>query len=397
MLIYKMKFIEKLQNKFYLYLFKELTYILCLALGILTFILIMSKMGRIADLVINKGVDMKDIILLVIYSSPPFLTFTLPMAFLLSTIVVLGRLSAENEILALKASGIDLKCLFYPIVAVGMIITIVGLINTNILLPKSGELFRATLLNIVKKGISVDDKEGVFNDTISGVVIYIDKVDTNNKSLSGIVISDDRDKNVKQTISADKGFINLDPASLDLHFVLEKGSLHRWEKANDVYRNLSFKNYSFSINLTNILPSNMPLRKRPYEMDIKELRHSLLNASPSDRYDLLLEIYKKFSIPVSSLAFIFLTIPLGIRRKIEGKFSGIIYSLILFVFYYILMAFTENIGKAINLPAILTACIPNVIIISIGLNLLKQLNSEEYTGISQKLKYLWGYYLEKAK
>ncbi|MCX5812880.1 MAG: LptF/LptG family permease [Proteobacteria bacterium] len=397
MLIYKMKFIGNLQNKFYLYLFKELAYILCLALGILTFILIMSKMGRIADLVINRGVDLKDIIFLIIYSSPPFLAFTLPMAFLLSTIVVLGRLSTENEILALKASGIDLKCLFYPIVAIGMIITIAGLINTNILLPKSGELFRAALLNVVKKGISVDDKEGVFNDTISGVVIYIDKVDTKNKSLSGIVVSDDRDKDVKQMISADKGFINYDPASLDLFFVLEEGSLHRWEKINDVYRNLSFKNYSFSINLTNMLPGNVSLRKRPYEMDIKELRQSLSSASPSDRYDLLLEIYKKFSIPLSSLAFIFLTIPLGVRRRIEGKFSGIIYSLLLFIFYYILMAFTENVGKAMQLPAILTSCIPNIIIISIGFNLLKHLNSEEYTGISQKLKYLWGYYLEKAK
>ncbi len=392
-----MKFIEKLQNRFYLYIFKELAYILCLALGILTFILIMSKMGRIADLVINKGVDLKDIILLIVYSSPPFLTFTLPMAFLLSTIVVLGRLSAENEVLVLKASGINLKCLFYPIASIGIIITFVGLINTNIFLPKSGELFRATLLNVIKKGISVDDKEGVFNDTISGVIIYINKVDANNKSLSGILVSDDRDKDVKQMISADKGLINYDPATLDLYFLLEKGSLHRWEKINDVYRNLSFKNYSFSINLTNMLPGNVSLRKRPYEMDIKELRQSLPSASPSDRYDLLLEIYKKFSIPLSSLAFIFLTIPLGVRRGIGGKFSGIVYSLVLFIFYYILMAFTENIGKAINLPAILTSCIPNIIIISAGFSLLKQLNSEEYTGISQKLKYFWGYYLEKVK
>jgi lipopolysaccharide export system permease protein len=357
----------------------------------------MSKMGRIADLVINKGIDLKDIILLIVYSSPPFLTFTLPMAFLLSTIVVLGRLSAENEILVLKASGINLKCLFYPIASVSIIITFVGLINTNIFLPKSGELFRATLLNVIKKGISVDDKEGVFNDTISGVIIYINKVDANNKSLSGILVSDDRDKDVKQMISADKGLINYDPATLDLYFLLEKGSLHRWEKINDVYRNLSFKNYSFSINLTNMLPGNVSLRKRPYEMDIKELRQSLPGASPSDRYDLLLEIYKKFSIPLSSLAFIFLTIPLGVRRGIGGKFSGIVYSLVLFIFYYILMAFTENIGKAISLPAILTSCIPNIIIISAGFSLLKQLNSEEYTGISQKLKYFWGYYLEKVK
>jgi lipopolysaccharide export system permease protein len=319
------------------------------------------------------------------------------MAFLLSTIVVLGRLSSENEILVLKASGVNLKCLFYPIAAVGVIIAVVGLLNTNILLPKSGELFRTTLLNIVKKGISVDDKEGVFNDTIPGVVIYIDKVDTKSKSLSGIIVSDDRDKNVKQMISASRGFVNLDPVSLDLYFALQNGNLHRWEKTNDVYRNLSFKNYAFSLNLTNMLPSNVSLRKRPYEMDLRELTQALSTANPSDRYDFLLEIYKKFSIPLSSLAFMFLTIPLGIRRKVEGKFSGVIYSLVLFIFYYILLAFTENIGKAMHLPPLVTSCIPNAIIIAIGFGFLTHLNSEEHSDISQKLKYLWGHYVEKAK
>ncbi len=392
-----MNFFKKPFQKFYLYLFKELAYIFCLSLGILTFIMILSRIGRLADLIINKGVDLKDVVSLIVYSSPPFLTFTLPMAFLLSTIVVLGRLSTENEILALKASGVNLRCLFYPIGAVGVIIAFVGLLNTNVLLPKSGELFRSTLLNIVKKGISVEDKEGVFNDTIPGVVIYIDKVDTKTKSLSGILVSDDRDKNVRQMISASRGLVNLDPVSLDLYFALQNGNLQRWEKDNDVYRNLSFKNYAFTLNLANMLPSNVSIRKRPYEMDLAELGRALSTANASDRYDLLLEIYKRFSIPLSSLAFMFLTIPLGVRRKAEGKFSGVIYSLALFIFYYILLAFTENMGKAMHLPPSVTSCIPNVVIVVIGFSFLRHLNSEKQTDTQQRLKYLWGRYFEKAK
>ncbi len=398
MLSYKMEFVKKLHRKFYLYLLKELIQIFLLSLGILTFVFVLSRIGKIADLVINKGVEIKDILLLLVYSSPPYLTFTLPMAFLLSSIVVLGRLSTENEILALKASGVNLKCLFIPIVAIGVIITLIGLLNTNMLLPKSSELFRATLINIVKKGITVEDKEGVFNDSIPGIVIYIDKVDTKNKFLSGIIISDDRDKELKQTISASKGIINLDSVKLDLYFVLEDGNLHRWEKAQDVYRNLSFKNYTFSMNLANMLPQNSNLRKRPYEMDTKELNKALVHANnPDDRYDILLEIYKRISLPLSSLAFIFLTIPLGIKRNIEGKFSGILYSLLLFIFYYILMAITENLGKTIHLPVIITSFTPNVIISIIGLYLLRNLNTEGQSKVSQKLKHLWVYYFEKAR
>jgi lipopolysaccharide export system permease protein len=390
--------IHTLNKRFYLYLFKELSYIFLLSLGILTFVMVLGRIGKLADLVINKGVEIKDIVLLIVYSSPPYLTFTLPMAFLLSTIVVLGRLSTENEILALKASGVNLRCLFMPMLAIALLITFFGLVNAGTLLPKSGALFRNTLINIVKKGISLDDKEGAFNDTLPGIVVYIDKVNTKNKMLSGILVADDRDKNVKQTISANKGIINLDPDTLDLAFVLEDGNLHRWEKKDDTYKNVSFKNYTFIMNLEKVLPYNVNLRKKPFEMDNRELNEALAKAQSSDeRYDLLLEIYKKFTIPLSSLAFVFLTVPLGIKRRVEGKFSGALYSLLLFIFYYLLMALTENVGKSIHLPILITTLLPNITIALIGLYLSRELNSEDRTGVAEKLRHLWVYCLEKTK
>jgi lipopolysaccharide export system permease protein len=390
--------IHTLNKRFYLYLLKELSYIFFLSLGILTFIMVLSRLGKLADLVINKGVEIKDILLLIVYSSPPYLTFTLPMAFLLSTIVVLGRLSTENEILALKASGVNLKCIFMPMLTIALLITFFGLVNAGTLLPKSGTLFRNTLINIVKKGISLDDKEGAFNDTLPGIVVYIDKVNTKDKMLTGILVADDRDKNVKQTISANKGIINLDPNTLDLAFVLQEGNLHRWDKKDDTYKNVSFKNYTFIMNLEKVLPYNVNLRKKPFEMDSTELNEALAKTQSRDeRYDLLLEIYKKFTIPLSSLAFVFLTVPLGIKRRVEGKFSGALYSLILFIFYYLLMAVTENVGKSIHLPILITTLLPNITIALIGLYLSRELNSEDQTGAAQKLKHLWDYCLEKTR
>lgn len=380
-----------------MYLMKELAYMFLLSLGILTFILVLARIGKMVDLVINKGVDLMDIVLLIVYSSPPYLMFTLPMAFLLSTIVILGRFSTENEILALKASGVNLKSLFHPLATFALVITIIGLINSVVLLPASSDKFRNTLINIIKKGISFEDKEGIFNDSIPGVTIYIDKVDIENKSLIGILVSDDRDKNLKQTISADKGLINLDPVSLDLYFVLENGNLQRWEKTSDVYRSIFFKDYSFSMNLANMLPNTTSLRKRPYEMNVQELRKAMKTANANDRYEYLLEIYKKISLPLSTFAFVFLAVPLGVRRKIEGNFSGILYSLFLFVIYYMLMAFTENAGRALKSPVFITSVIPNITIVGIGLSMLKNLNSEDHVTISQKIRYTWNHYFEKTK
>ncbi len=222
-----MNLLASINKKIYLYIFKEIVQILLLSLAVLTFIMVISRIGQLTDLIINKGVELKDILLLIVYSSPPYLSFTLPMSFLLSTIVALGRLSTENEILAIKANGIDLKCIFAPVILIGIIIAFIGLLNTIIFLPNSSDLFRKTLINIVKKGITVEGREGIFNDQIPGIVIYIDKADNDNKRLRGIFVSDDRDKDVKQMISANKGFINLDPVTFDLNFLLEDGNLHR--------------------------------------------------------------------------------------------------------------------------------------------------------------------------
>jgi len=392
-----MNLLAYLNKKIYLYVFKEIVQILLLSIFVLTFIMVISRIGQLTDLIINKGVEIKDILLLIVYSSPPYLTFTLPMSFLLSTIVVLGRLSTENEVLALKASGINLKYLFIPVVLIGFLISFLGVLNTVILLPNSGNLFRQTLINVVKKGITIEDREGIFNDNIPGVVIYIDKVDKDNKRLSGILVSDDRDRDIKQMISANRGIIHLDPVTLDLNFLLEDGNLHRWEKKKDIYRNLYFKQYTFSMNLEKNVPQNVPLRKRPYEMDTKELKKAMINASALDRYDIMLEIFKKFSIPLSSISFMFLAVPLGIRRRVEGKFSGILYSLLLFILYYVLMAFTENMGKTLGVPVFITSFMPNIVVILIGLGFLRNLNFEEYTTISEKIRHRWKGYIEKTK
>jgi lipopolysaccharide export system permease protein len=381
-------------KKFHLYLFKELLLFFFLSLSVFTFILVLSRLGKMADLVINKGVNVKDIVLLIVYLSPPFFTFTLPMAFLLSAVVALGRLSAENEILALKASGVNLRSLFVPVAMLGLVVFVGGFLNNAFLLGKSSEAFRETLINIGKKQFSIE--EGVFNE-FPGVVIFVDKVDAKNGSLGGIIISDDRDEGVKQTLTAEKGVLNLDLNTLDLSFVLKNGSLHRWQKQADTYQSISFNDYAFHLNLATLVPMNRPLRKPPWEMGFQELKKAFNAAKPEDKYDFVLEMYKKFSVPCSVVAFILLTVPLGVRRRSEGKFSGVIYSLVIFIAYYFLSAMCDNAGKLYDIPPILVSFAPNIAFSLAGLYLAAGLNDESQLTKFHRLKQKWGSIGAKAQ
>ena len=388
---------HRLHKKLYIYLLKELASLFFLSLFIFTFILVVSRLGRLADLVINRGVDLTDILLLVFYSFPAYLTFTFPMAFLLSMIVVLGRLSSENEILALKASGINLRSLLLPFAFLGLVIFMIGVLNTTVLVSSAGDAFRDTLVTIAKKSISVEDKEGTFNDSIPDVVIFIEKVDKKNRDLSGVFISDDRDEGVRQTISAERGIVNLDVNTLDLSFSLKNGSVHRWEKANDTYRTVAFKDYVFAMNLMKVLPYNPGLRRKPHEMGFQELASKYRAATGAEKYEYLLELYKKFTIPLAAAAFVLVGVPLGIGRRTEGKFSGVVYSLIIFLSYYILVALTENIGGQYNIPPLLISLTPNLLVTGAGIYLLKDLNTEEQMRPSAQWKLTLESLIEKIK
>lgn len=364
----------RLFKRFHFYLFKELILFFLLSLSVFTFILVLSRLGKMADLVINKGVNLKDIVLLVAYLSPPFLTFTLPMAFLLSAVVALGRLSGENEILILKASGVNLRNLFVPVAMLGVVVFAAGFLNNAFLLSKSSEAFRETLINIGKKQFSLE--EGIFNE-YPGVVIFVNKVDANNQNLSGIIISDDRDESVRQTLTAEKGMLNFDFRTFDLSFVLKNGNLHRLQKQTDAYQTISFNDYAFHLNLASLIPLNRGLRKSPWEMDLQELKKALVSAKPEDRYDYALEIYKKFSVPCSVVAFMLLTVPLGIGRKSEGKFSGVVYSLVIFIAYYFLTALCENAGRIYSVSPAFISFAPNIVFSLAGLYLTTGLNDED--------------------
>lgn len=390
-----MRRVSFIRKKLYVYLLKELLLFFLLSVAVFTFILVISNLGRLADQVVNKGVGIIDILMLIIYSSPKFFIFTFPMAFLLSSVVSLGRLSSENEILALKASGVNLQYLFIPVAIFGTAVFLAGFLNNAYLLSSSSQKFQDTLMDCVRKGFSIDDKEGIFNDSIKGVVIYIDKVDTSRKALSGVVISDDRDEGVRQTMTAQEGAVNIDTSSLDMSFRLKNGSLQIWEKATDAYRSISFKDHVFSLNLATLLPKEW--RKRPYEMDISELKKKIRTAKPANRYDLTLEIYKKFSIPFSIIAFVLLTVPLGIKRRTEGVFSGVVFSIVIFICYYMLSALFENMGRAYEISPLLICFAPNIVFSLIGVVLLTGINREGPGRLTERIRQIWEPYFAKIR
>src|SRR5262252_3912286 len=89
------------------YILKELAVPLALGLVLFTFFLIVDRVYQLTDLVITKGVPLGLVLSLLVYMLPAFLILTLPMAFLVATLMACGRMAGDLEIVALRACGVS--------------------------------------------------------------------------------------------------------------------------------------------------------------------------------------------------------------------------------------------------------------------------------------------------
>ena len=102
--------------------------------------------------------------------------FTIPIALLIAILIAMGRLSADNEITVLKASGVSLMQLYYPVAIASLITFTLTIIIGYFLVPQSNFATKRLLFNIAQQNASIGIKEKVFNADFKGIVLYAEKI-----------------------------------------------------------------------------------------------------------------------------------------------------------------------------------------------------------------------------
>ncbi|MDY6864304.1 MAG: LPS export ABC transporter permease LptF [Thermodesulfobacteriota bacterium] len=360
-----------------IYILKEITTYFLLGLLIFVFLIFTNKILKLTDLVINRGVGALSIIKIFIYLLPFFLTFALPMVLLISVVLTMGRLSIDNELTAIKASGIGLYQLFFPVFLFTVLIYFFTGYLTLFALPKSKDAFNETLLNIARSKINAGLKEKVFNDEFSGLMIYANRVSRYEKQLFNVLISDKRNLDVPILIMAKKGHFVTNPSLSVMNLKLFNGATQTLNKKTGLFREVNFKEYTLSLNLFENMVKGIRSNKKISDLSITELRKRLENEEETiTRNQVLLEINKRFSIPFACLIFGLIGIPLGSTFQRSSNILGILISLIVFLIYYILLSFAEAMGKAGYLNPVIGPWIPNLLFLVLGIYLYIKVNTE---------------------
>lgn len=361
------------------YITREIAVPTLIGLVVFTFVLLMGRILKLVELVVNKGVPLGDILRLFAYLLPAFLVFTLPLAFLLGVLLGFGRLSADNEVTALRASGIPIYGMLRPVLLAAGVCTLATAWLTLYGDPVGQTAFRDQVFEIARSRANVAIQARVFNDEFEGLVLYTGDIDERRGEMRGVFISDERIGNAPAVILAAQGRVLSDQEQRILTLRLERGTIHRRpvDKQSDTYQIISFDTYDINLNLGRQINEGAGRLKKLREYPLPELLAKLQNTPDEPgKQALLVELHKRFALPLAPLVFALVGVPLGIRNQRSGKGTGFATALAVFMGYYICSTFAETLALERGLPPWLTLWVPNLLFLVAGLVLLKRAAGE---------------------
>jgi len=334
-----------------------------LAFFLFTFILIMETIFDSINLLISKGVSPSSFLQLLGYALPSIMVYSIPVAILAGSLLCFGRLSSDNEITAIQASGLSLYTIFFPVIVLSLIVSILMVPFNEKIAPRSHNQFRRLYYQIVHKNPVLKLEERTFLE-IRDYRLYVEKIKQKKGKLSGIIMYEMKKEGFPTLITAQSGnmITNKDRAV----FRLYDGTIQQKDKDDpNRYRITYFKNYNISLDLGQAMPAKA---KRIRQMEKSELLKEMerLKRDNIPTYSLEVEYHERRSLAFAASVFCLIGIPLGIRARQRGKSIGFGLSLLLFLLYYFLLVGGITLGEKGITPPMLSVWIPNLTIGTVG-------------------------------
>lgn len=376
---------------------KEYLFPLIFSIIVLTFIMLMDRMFILADLLIKKGVKINTVLEIALYSLPYVIGYILPIATLIAGISTFGRLSQDNEIIAIKVSGINITKIIKMPLFLTFFLSIFMFFFNNFLWPESEFRIRNLLLDLARKKPQIKVREGVFFDDFSPYVIYIGYLEERTGKMKEILIFKKEGEVTPLFIFAKEGILKEQEKENYFIFVLKNGEAHQLEKEG------RFRQIIFEIDTINIpYEDELIRRERTYrsirEMniiqifknikeiskEIKELKRKIkdfkkekiaeeikslrikeeetkLKYKIRERERFALEFHKKTALAFANIFFLLFGIALGLVIKKGSIGISFILGLVYFAFYYVFLLLFEEMILRGKILALFGVWLPTII------------------------------------
>ena len=208
------------------YVLKEHFGPLVFALSALTSLLLLNYIARQFGSLVGKGLPWSVIVEFLALSVPFTIAMTLPMAVLVSTLYAFSRLASENEVTAMKASGVGLAKLLIPVMVGGAILALVMILFNDQILPRANHRLATLQGDIASKKPTFALKDQVINEVSKGrLAIRAARIDRATNRMHDVTLYDFQDQTARRTIYADSGDLALTSDQANLQLDLYDGEM----------------------------------------------------------------------------------------------------------------------------------------------------------------------------
>lgn len=355
------------------YVAREVLQYTLLGLAAISVILLARNLVRVLDELLGAGFALADLLLLLRVLGTMLLLYALPVSLLFGVLLAIGRMAADVEIVALRACGLGLRELLWPILVMGLAVSALTLNLALDVEPGARREMRAAVTSLVARGAGLEP--GRFQ-RFGDVLVYVDA--RGGDRLHGIVVSDRRDPERPLIVFASEGRLTLAEDGAELTLALERGDIHLDQPGAREGRDvrISFERFDYALDLGAILGTVG--FQRPREMSWQKLRYTVtrlragqasakLREAPIE-YEL--DLQRRLAIPAAPALFALVGLPIGMRRTRGARAFGALSCAGVAFLYYGSQTFFSFLATQGWLGATAAMWLPNLLFAALAAALL---------------------------
>jgi lipopolysaccharide export system permease protein len=358
------------------YLLSEILPPFLLGLLTFTFILLIARILKLVELIVTRGIPLTQVGRLLVLILPTFLELTLPMAFLLAILLGLGRLSGDQELLAMKSSGVSPVQILLPLIFMAASVTMITCLLTTWVRPAAQVALKDELYNIAKTRVGTVLREKVFNDDFPNILIYVEEIIPPGNVGQGILIIDKRETAKDNIIVGKVGLINTEEQTHTLSLRLFDGSIYERDRTRSDFSQTNFNIYDFKLDLDEFIGPAKMKDAGPKEMSLNRLLKTIeekqaagINARPE-----LMEFHQRIAFSFAPIVFCLLGVSLSLlpRTSRANRSWGVALCVVWLVVYYALLSLGKALGERGAFHPFVALWFPNIIISVISFHLFRK-------------------------
>ena len=372
------------------YILKEVLVATLLAMGLFIFVLLLGNLLRdVASLLATGKLGAWIFLKLLALLIPYVASYALPLGVLTGTLISLGRLSSQQEVIAMKSAGMSLYQIASPIIVISFIGMVAGVLVNLQYAPKSRIAYKRLAISAVSKNPAEFIEKRRFIHDFPNYVIYMGDQD-------GSLMKDfwiwelDEKKRVKLFLRAREGNLNFDRERNSLVLVLKDAAVEKRNDddpetfTSDVFRSVSFGELPIEFPMDSLFGEKSQKRMKIKDMTFARLMRERKAAMEKEieesdgmsnlRMKIQMHIQKNFAMAFSVFSLAIFGVPLAIRVGRKESYANLAIALVIALTYYFLIIVVSWFEGNPGLRPDLLVWIPNIIFQVLGFIMIRNAN-----------------------